>query len=196
MSHNLLILLIIVLVSLSGCMSSNIESSHKEAIQVPCEISNGNRIIGCGKVPISIRDDINKKLSPNCNINFDDFNEKSKKCLEENYNRPADIYLLGNLKYFGHHFTQDQELKLIKIAAEHSNPEANAWLGEYYAKKGDIPQSVKYTTVVVELGSPMAMHKLAGRYIRGQGVEKDTEKALLLLNQTKTIFLHRILKLL
>ncbi|WP_262779739.1 tetratricopeptide repeat protein [Acinetobacter guillouiae] len=183
----LLIPLFLILGGLNGCINSNTESNRFDVIKVPCEITNANGVIGCGKVPISINDEVNKKLYPNCDIDFNNFTKNEKKCLEENYNRPADAYILGNLKYYGKYFTKNESegFKLIKFSADNNNPEANAWLGDYFSKKGDIQESIKYIKIAADLGSPLGMHNLGARYIRGSGVEKNTEKALFLLNQSK-----------
>ena len=183
----LLIPFLMLLVSLNGCINSNTESNRFDVIKVPCEISNANGVIGCGKVPISINDEVNKKLYPNCNIDFNNFNENEKKCLEENYTRPADAYILGNLKYYWKYFNKNESegFKLIKFSADNNNPEANAWLGDYYSRKGEIQESIKYMKIAADLGSPLGMHNLGARYIRGIGVEQNSEKALLLLNQSK-----------
>lgn len=183
----LLIPFLMLLVSLNGCINSNTESNRFDVIKVPCEISNANGVIGCGKVPISINGEVNKKLYPNCNIDFNNFNENEKKCLEENYTRPADAYILGNLKYYGKYFNKNESegFKLIKFSADNNNPEANAWLGDYYSRKGEIQESIKYMKIAADLGSPLGMHNLGARYIRGIGVEQNSEKALLLLNQSK-----------
>lgn len=183
----LLISLTLVLGSLGGCINSNTESKKLEVIQVPCEIYNENGIIGCGKIPISLKEEVNKLLSPHCNSNFDNFNAATKRCLEENKKRVSDAYFLGNFTYYGKHFIKNEDtgLKLIKFSADNQNPEANLWLSEYYAKNDNIQQSIKYLKIASDLGSPLAMHNLGARYSRGLGVEKNIEKSLLLLNQSK-----------
>ena len=183
----LLTLLITSLGSFSGCINSKSESNQAGVIQVPCQISNSNGTIDCGKIPISTRDDVNKKLYPNCQIDFENFNDNSKKCLEQNDKRPADAYILGNLKYYGEFYDQNEVegLKYIEYAAEHQNPQAKFWLAKKAEAEGDISSATILIKEAANLGNPLAIHSLGGRYIRGIGVDKNLDQALFLLNQSK-----------
>ena len=72
---------------LGGCTNSKIntiEDKNPNIISIPCEIANEYGTIKCGQIPISLKNEVNQKLIPNCQIDFENFNDSSKKCLEQN----------------------------------------------------------------------------------------------------------------
>ena len=174
---------------LSGCTNSKIntiEDKNPNIISIPCEIANEYGTIKCGQIPISLKNEVNQKLIPNCQIDFENFNDSSKKCLEQNDKRPADAYILGNLKFYGEFYDKNEAegLKYIEYAAEHQNPQAKFWL----AKKFEAEDNINSATILIKeaanLGNPLAIHSLGARYSRGIGVDKNLDQALL-LNQSK-----------
>lgn len=175
---------------LSGCINSKIntiDEKNPNIISIPCEIANEYGTIKCGLIPISLRNEVNQKLIPNCQIDFENFNDSSKKCLEQNNKRPADAYILGNLKYYGEFYDKNEAegLKYIEYTAEHQNPQAKFWLAKKYEAEGNINSATILIKEAANLGNPLAIHSLGARYSRGIGVDKNLDQALLLLNQSK-----------
>jgi TPR repeat protein len=175
---------------LGGCTNSKIntiEDKNPNIISIPCEIANEYGTIKCGQIPISLKNEVNQKLIPNCQIDFENFNDSSKKCLEQNDKRPADAYILGNLKFYGEFYDKNEAegLKYIEYAAEHQNPQAKFWLAKKYEADGNINSTTILIKEAANLGNPLAIHSLGARYSRGIGVDKNLDQASLLLNQSK-----------
>lgn len=175
---------------LSSCTNSKIntiDEKNSNIIFVPCEIANEYGNIGCGQIPISVNNEVNSKLTPHCQIDFKNFNDSSKSCLEKNSKSPADAYLLGNLKYYGEFFDKNEieGLKYIEYAADQKNPQAKFWIAKKMETEGNINFATNLIKEAANLGNPLAIHSLGARYSRGIGVDRNLDQALLLLNQSK-----------
>ena len=167
---------------LSACTNSKIntiEEKNSNIILIPCEIGNEYGVIKCGQIPISLKSEVNQKLIPNCQIDFENFNDNNKKCLEQNDKRSADAYTLGNLKYYGEFYDKNEidGLKYIEYAAEHQNPQAKFWLAKKVEAEGDISSATILIKEAANLGNPLAIHSLGARYIRGIGVDKNLDQS-------------------
>ncbi|WP_373886902.1 tetratricopeptide repeat protein [Acinetobacter sp. YH01020] len=175
----------------SGCTNTKknkVVSEDTNYVYMNCEISNEYGTISCGRIPISIYQEINSKFLPNCNVNVKNVQNKDKECLESNKNRPADAYVLGNLKFYGESIEQNEQesMQLIDYAISNQYPEAIFWLAQQnQISGGDINQTVQLLEQSAELGNPLAIHGLGVWYSKGIGVEKDLDKALVLLNKSK-----------
>ena len=89
-------------------------------------------------------------------------------------------FSLGWCYEFGQGVEKDKEkaVQLYRKAADNGHAEACYRIGRYYNfEKNDKRESVRWYTMAAERGNAAAMNDLAIRYERGEGVEKNPQKA-------------------
>jgi len=172
-------LIILILVS-----CANTTTNNDIGIYVPCEVESEYGTIGCGTIPLSTNNEVNKKFKEICFIKNKEYNLQ---CLNNNKNNPLEAYKLGNIKYFSSKNQNEvnEGINLIEYSAKNQYPEALLWLSKYYQHKGDLKKSFTLMEEAANLENPLAIYGLGYRYNRGLGIEKDSNKAINLLNISK-----------
>lgn len=176
---------ILVVLSAAACASPNKESD--KGISIPCEVQNEYGAIGCGTVPLSLKEDVSQKFKEVCPIDLESNPDRTLACLNENKDNPVEAYRLGNLEFYGHHVEQNIQngLELIQFSVGNNYPEAMLWLAKFYEAKKEYNKSLTLIKDAAELGNPLAMYSLGFRYSKGIGVEKDQKLAFKWLNMSK-----------
>ena len=113
--------------------------------------------------------------------------EKYLKKASEYGNTHAD-YMLGKLYAEGALVTKDMEKALYHLhrATLAENSSAQYLLGRIYLEDEykDIPQAIRFITLVAEQGNDLAAYRLGKLYLCGEDVQKDVEKAMKYLEQS------------
>jgi TPR repeat protein len=72
----------------------------------------------------------------------------------------------------------DENDKRAMKRVKANDPAAMCYMGEQCYKEGDLDGALKYWTNAAEFGDAVAHYQLGFAYMKGEGVEKDYEKAL------------------
>ncbi|MEB6677410.1 SEL1-like repeat protein [Acinetobacter haemolyticus] len=176
---------IFVVLSATACASPSKESD--KGISIPCEVQNEYGAIGCGTVPLSLKEDVSQKFKEVCPIDLETDPDRTLACLKENKDNPVEAYRLGNLEFYGHHVEQNIQngLELIQFSVGNNYPEAMLWLAKFYEAQKEYNKSLTLIKDAAELGNPLAMYSLGFRYSKGIGVTANKELAFKWLNMSK-----------
>ncbi|WP_332604545.1 tetratricopeptide repeat protein [Acinetobacter sp. ESBL14] len=177
--------IICVVLSATACANPNRESS--KGILIPCEVQNEYGAIGCGTVPLSLKEDISQKFTETCPLEFDANPDRTLACLNGKKDNPVEAHRLGNLEFYGKYVEQDIQsgLNLIQFSANHKYPEAMLWLAKFYDAQKEYNKSFALIKDAADLGNPLAMYSLGFRYSKGIGVPANQELAFKWLNMSK-----------
>lgn len=174
--------------ALGACASSKMEQKNEEELLVQCEVKSIYGVIGCGRIPVSLIEDISHKYKEKCPQPLNNnYSLKDISCLEENKELPIEAYRLGNLKVFGENIKKDTGggIDLIEYSSKNKYPEAMLWLAKVYESQGEYSKGFSLIKEAADLGNPLAMYSLGFHYNRGVGVDENKDLALFWLNKSK-----------
>lgn len=175
---------LVILIGISACTNSNIE---KNSLTIPCEVQNEYGAVGCGSVPLSINEEINKKFKYECSLENKGIDDNYINCLRKHKNKPMEAFKLGNIEFYGNHVNQNIQngMDLIEFSSNQKYPEAMVWLAKFYDSLGETDKSFLLIKEAAELENPLAMYSLGFRYSKGLGVNRNKELAIKWLSLSK-----------